>query len=808
MLSEPYTTPEFASKPRRSAMAALVGALGTLIWYAPLASATDVVASDKSLSPYFALPSKEGVEAFPLEATRSDVYISGVIANVIVKQRYRNRGKSNIEALYVFPGSTRAAVHSMVMKIGSRLMRAKIDERDAARKIYEAAKAEGKTASLLEQQRPNVFQMAVANILPGDVVEVEFEYAELLVPTSGEYELVVPGVVGPRYTNATEATAGTHDRFTNVPYLGKGSGVPFEWDVAVHLDAGVPIQAMKVPSHKVDQRLDGSRAEVRLADGERGGDADFVLRYALRGAAVRSGLLLFPGHESKDEKFFLLMVQPPKALDDTVIPPREYVFIVDVSGSMHGFPIDTAKNLMNDLLSGLRPQDKFNIMTFSGGNQTLSEKSLPATLENVVKGLRFMSGFSGGGGTEIVPALKRALAMPSEPELARVLVPVTDGYVSVEQECFELIRNNLGKASLFSFGIGSNVNRFLIEGMARAGLGEPFIVLNSTMVAKEVGRLQAMIASPALTRVKVDYRGFDAYDVEPVAIPDLFAEKPVVVFGKYRGDAKGTISVSGFTGKGRFEQVVDVARVTPDEDHEALPILWARHKIAALSDEQQLRHGESQKDAITKLGLRYSLMTQYTSFVAVDERIRADGKLETVNQPLPMPRGVDNTAIGEPEAAMPMSAMSGTGVGGGGVGYGRGIGVMPSAPPPPAKMVMRKPLVRESHQGARSTSKDAEESLADVPAQLVVAVTQVSGGIDLAAARAKVAQLRAALACLSGTGSTELELVLDATGKIVAVKPVAGGSLTLGAGCMEALRQVAFATGNTASTIRLKVIRM
>ncbi|MBT9555125.1 MAG: VWA domain-containing protein [Myxococcales bacterium] len=797
---------DFVPRPRRSAMAGLALALAALVGLAPSARATDVAASDKSLSPYFALPSKEGVEAFPLEATRSDVHISGVIANVIVKQRYRNRGKSTIEALYVFPGSTRAAVHSMVMTIGSRIIRAKINERDAARKIYEAAKAEGKTASLLEQQRPNVFQMAVANILPGDVVEVAFEYAELLVPTSGEYELVVPGVVGPRYTTATETTAGAHDRFTNVPYLGKGTGVPFDWDVAVHLDAGVPIQSMKVMSHKVDQRVDGSRAEVRLADGERGGDADFVLRYALRGAAVSSGLLLFPGHEPKDEKFFLLMVQPPKALDDTVIPPREYVFIVDVSGSMHGFPIDTAKNLMNDLLSGLRPQDKFNIMTFSGGNQTLSEKSLSATPENVVKGLRFMSAFNGGGGTEIVPALKRALAMPSDPALARVFVPVTDGYVSVEQECFELIRNNLGKANLFSFGIGSNVNRFLIEGMARAGLGEPFIVLDSNMVAKEVGRLQAMIASPALTRVKVDYRGFDVYDVEPVAIPDLFAEKPVVVFGKYRGDAKGTITVSGFTGKGRFEQVVDVTRVTPDEDHEALPILWARHKIAALSDDQQIRNGESQKDAITKLGLRYSLMTQYTSFVAVDERVRADGKIETVNQPLPMPRGVDNTAVGEPAVAMPVTAMSGMGVGGGGVGYGRGV-VSPSAPPPPAKMIMRKPLVRESRGASGATTKDEEESLADAPTQMVVAVTSVTG-IDIGVARAKVAQLRAALACMSGTGTTEIELVLDAAGKVVAVKPVAGGSLTLGAGCIDALRKVSFGAGGQPGSVRLKVIRM
>lgn len=601
----------------------------------------------KTLSPFFVVKGGDpGVDGMPLKGTHAEVQISGTIARVKVTQTYKNEGKKPLEAIYVFPGSVRAAVFGMRMTIGKRVINAKIKKREEARKLYEAAKAQGKSASLLEQQRPNVFTMNVANIMPGDEIKVEMDYTELLVPTDGNYEFVYPAVVGPRYTEKTAATAGPTDKFSKTPYQRKGQGPSYAWGLKLDLDAGVPIQSLASPSHRIDPDLRGTQASVRLGDGEKGGDADFVLKYGLRGDAVSTGALLY---ESGDEKFFLAMVQPPKAVDDVTMPAREYVFIVDVSGSMRGFALNTAKKVLGELFTGLRPQDRFNVMMFSGGRRVLAPKSVPATQANLAEAMSVMGGMSGGGGTRLLPALKEALAMPAaSSRMSRSFVVVTDGYVTVEAEAFELIRSRLGEANLFTFGIGSSVNRHLIDGMARAGLGEPFVILKPDQAAETAKRFHAYIASPALTNISVTFEGgFRAYDVEPKAVPDLFAQRPVIVFGKYKGSARGRIVVSGTTGKGTFRKAISVSKLRPTQKNDALRYLWARHRIARLADMNRLRKDDKRVAQVTKLGLRYNLMTAYTSFVAIDQSVRnKNGKTTTVKQPLPLPKGVEETAVG------------------------------------------------------------------------------------------------------------------------------------------------------------------
>lgn len=343
------------------------------------------------------------------------------------------------------------------------------------------------------------------------------------------------------------------------------------------------------------------------------------------------------------------MMQPPKAPKLDQIPPREYVFIVDVSGSMRGFPLDVSKSVLKELIAGLRPTDRFNVMLFESSSQMMSEESLTATPENIKKAFQVIDQQRGGGGTRLLPALKNALAFKETKDFSRSFVVVTDGYVTVEREAFDLIRNSLNQANLFAFGIGSSVNRYLIEGMARAGMGEPFIVTQESE-AKSVGeRFRRYVQTPVLTNIQLDYGTFQAYDVEPLSIPDVFAERPIIVYGKYKGQPQGKITLKGLSGKQTYTQSVFVNQANR-ENNQALRYLWARKRIQTLDDYTNLAYNNDKQKIqaeVTKLGLKYNLLTQYTSFIAIDPEARnKEGDQTTVKQPLPLPQGVPNTAVG------------------------------------------------------------------------------------------------------------------------------------------------------------------
>lgn len=612
---------------------------------------------NRTSAPFFFIPSDaNGLEQMPLKSTTADVTISGVIADVSVTQIYKNEGREAIEAVYVFPASTRAAVHGVKMTIGERTIIARVKERGQARREYEKAVREGKTASLLEQQRPNVFQMTVGNIMPGDRIKVELRYTELLVPTDKVYEFVYPTVVGPRYSNKSAAHAPSSEKWVGNPYLRQGQDPTYSFDIKVNLHAGLPVHEVASPSHEVDVRYDGlSTARIGLEGSEaKGGNRDFILKFRLADRKIQSGLLL---HKGEKENYFLLMLQPPKRITSRDIPGREYIFIVDVSGSMHGFPLDISKKLLRDLIGNLRGTDLFNVLLFAGGNSLLSERSLPATEENIRKALLLIDQQRGGGGTELLPALGRALSLPRPGNFSRSIVIATDGYVTVEEQAFDLIRSNLGDANMFAFGIGSSVNRLIIEGMARVGMGEPFVITKPEEAPSQAEAFRRMIESPVLTGIQVDYEGFDVYDLEPRGIPDLLSDRPLMIFGKWRGAPKGSISVKGITGGKDYRAAIDVGTATQDLKNPALRFLWARDRIALLSDYNTLRQDKDRIAEVTKLGLEYNLLTAYTSFVAIDTITRnRDGQTTTVTQPLPLPQGVSDYAVGAlPKAAAPTS---------------------------------------------------------------------------------------------------------------------------------------------------------
>jgi len=606
-------------------------------------------------SPYFHINSDDpGLDALPLKATQVDVRIAGVIAAVTVTQHYRNEGQRPIEARYVFPGSTSAAVHAMTVRLGERQIVAQIREKQRARLEYEGAKREGKTTALLEQERPNVFSMNVANILPGDDVQVELQYTELIAPHDGLYRYVFPTVVGPRYRSPAASPA--NGSFPATAHLPPGALSNATFDLTVKLHAPLPVSEVRCQTHKLETLgLGTDQVQLTLADDGPRDNRDFILEYGFAGERTATGLLLYQAPAGGDaENFFLAVVEPPKAVAPIQINPRDYIFVVDISGSMHGQPLNTAKALLRDLIGGLRPSDTFNVVLFSGSSRVLSEQSVPATHANIDRAIRTIDQMGGAGSTEIVPALRRVAALPKPADVSRSVIVVTDGYVAVENEVFQLVRRNLDNANVFAFGIGSAVNRHLIEGLARAGQGEAFIVTQPERAPEQAERLRRMIDAPVLTQLKARFTGLEVYDVEPVALPDVMAGRPVVLWGKWRGDPRGAkLVLQGHAADGNHTDIIDAP--VPDADAVALKHLWARQRIAQLGDEEALTGGQSQREPITALGLKYGLLTSYTSFIAIDQRVRTQQAATAVNQPLPLPQGVSALAIGS-EGAQAIAA--------------------------------------------------------------------------------------------------------------------------------------------------------
>ncbi len=604
---------------------------------------------DQTTSPYFFVETDDpSIDQLPLKSTSAVVNISGIIAEVRVKQTYCNEGTSVLEAIYVFPASTKAAVHHMQMILGDRKIVARIEEKQKAKQEYEQAKEEGKTATLLEQERPNVFTMNVANILAGDTILVEMHYTELITPNEGIYEFVFPTVVGPRYCSPSE----DGEDWIETPYLHEGEKPPYTFEITVNINAGLPIREMFCTSHPAAVlSYSGENNATCMLDSSAsdGGNKDFILDYCLSGSLPESGLLLYEGQE---ENFFLAMIQPQRNPMDYQIPPREYIFIMDVSGSMRGFPITVSKTLLVNLISKLRFFDQFNILFFAGGSQLLAEKSLPATPENIQKAIDMIEQMQGGGGTELLPALERALNLKCPENMSRTFVIATDGYVSVEKEAFDLIRNNLSNANFFPFGIGSSVNRYIIEGMAHVGMSEPFVVTNADEAYEQAEKFRQYIQSPVLTNVKVNFTDFKVHDVEPLTIPDVLAERPVILFGKWEGNPGGLIHFTGQSGDAPYSRMLNVGDCIPSEENTALKYLWARFRIQLLDDYGSVR-GYSGADStlikeIIRLGIKYNLLTSYTSFIAIDSLIRRDsGDIVTVKQPLPLPEGVSDYALSE-----------------------------------------------------------------------------------------------------------------------------------------------------------------
>lgn len=607
----------------------------------------------QSLAPRLWIPDGDpDLDQLPLKASHADIRINGPVAQVIVTQHYTNTGKRAINARYVFPGSTRAAVHGLTMQIGERIVRAKIKEKEEAERQFKQAQQAGKRAALLGQQRPNVFMMDVANIMPGDDLQVKLTYSELLVPEQGVYELVYPTVVGPRYGGDPIQAANDASWLSN-PYAADASGgnpAAIETGIKLTLDSPIAIKDLQAVQHKIETQWRSDKsASVNLAASETdAGNRDFILRFRLQDGQIVSGLMTY---SQGAENYFLMMAEPPARVQSEQILNREYLFVVDVSGSMNGFPLDTAKELMRNLLGALKQTETFNILFFAGDAGILSPTPLPATPDNIQLALATLSGYQGGGGTELINALQRAYAMPRQEGIARSLVVVTDGYITAERDAYDLIAQNLNNSNLFAFGIGSSVNRYLIESMAKAGAGEPFVVTSAGEASAASTRFRRYIEAPLLSNIAVNGENVELYDLEPQHIPLMLAERPIVVFGKYRAaGTQAAIKVQGQSAGGAYQATLPLAETGAEQRADLLPVLWARKRLQRIAD-MAGNDMASNRAEIVRLGLEYSLLTPYTSFIAVDEVVaNAAKQAKNVQQPLPLPQGVSEYAL----SAQPM----------------------------------------------------------------------------------------------------------------------------------------------------------
>ena len=615
--------------------------------------------------------------ACPLRHTEVRGAITGFLARVTVTQIFENTAAQRIEAVYAFPLPDNAAVDDMTIQVGTRTVRGVIRKREEARAIYEKARQTGHVAALLDQERPNIFTQSVANILPNEQITITISYLQTLEYENGAYQFVFPMIVGPRYIPGQptgKQAGGWAPDTTRVPDASKitppitlpGTRTGHDISIELAIDAGVPLLQLSSSSHEIDvDRISASSADVKLKNLAEIPNKDFVLKYDVAGEQIADAVLsqadsqVVSRAKSAAGGYFTLILQPPARLPESDITPKELVFVLDTSGSMMGFPIAKAKELINPALDELYPGDTFNLITFSGDTRILFPEPVYPTAENIRKAREVLNAQHGYGGTEMMTAIRAALAPSDSQDHLRVVCFLTDGYVGNDLEIIAEVQHH-PNARVFAYGIGNAVNRFLIESMARAGRGDSEVVMLNDKADDAAHRLYQRLRSPVLTDVSIDWRNLPVNDVFPKKLPDLFTGNPLVVSGRYTAAADGSIVIHGKRAGEDFTREIPVHLNRSATADRTLSTFWARRKIDDLmsQDWAGLQAGTVKPEVqnqITQLGLNYNLMTQFTSFVAVEERVvTTNGKPQRVEVPVEMPQGVSYEGIfgGEKDALL------------------------------------------------------------------------------------------------------------------------------------------------------------
>jgi Ca-activated chloride channel family protein len=604
-------------------------------------------------------PLSGGFVIVPLLHTDVALDVRGLAASATVAQQYVNSNDEPIEAVYVFPLPHDAAVYDLEIRIGNRLIHSVIRERGEAKRVYEAAKSEGQRAALVEEERPNIFTASVANLMPGDRVDVRLRYVEPLHWEEGKIRLTFPMVVGPRYIPVTEAAG--HDgrgwvmdtdavpdasRITP-PVRISETRAGHDISVAVDLDAGFEFGAIRSIAHQINiKRPPDGRQHVELAGGATIPNKDFILEVQqAESTQPKTALFLSPERaapgQSAGETHFLLAAFPP-SMQPARRVPVEMLYMIDISGSMAGTSIEQARGALLDALDRLHPDDRFAIVAFNHSYFEFSTETLVANADNVGAGRQFVERLEAGGGTEMLPALLHLMSKPETPNYLRHIVLLTDGDLGNEEQIFAAMRQNLAGARLYTVAIGSSPNFFLATKMAQFGRGTFTHIANLNEIGDQMGRLLEMIESPVLTDVKLSFEGVEVADVYPERPQDLFLRQPLLAYGRITKGTQGKLHITARAGSEPYDVSIpfDASRMT---FHPAITTLWARQRVEELMDRWRESDADSRaglRAALIAQAIRYRLVTRFTSLVAVEDVVaNASGSLGTVDVPTEFPEG-------------------------------------------------------------------------------------------------------------------------------------------------------------------------
>ncbi|MHC4110701.1 MAG: VIT domain-containing protein [Planctomycetota bacterium] len=616
----------------------------------------------------------EVILEFPLKHTSVYAQISGFLAQVEVKQHFHNPHKDKIEAVYVFPLPENAAVNEMIMVVGRRNIYGEIHKRMEARRIYEQARAEGKRTALLEQERPNIFTQSVANIQPGEEIVITIRYVQALKYDRGVYRYVFPMVVGPRFIpgapTGKKGTGWAQDTNTvpdasriTPPVLKPGRRSAHDISLTVKLDAGLSIEDLNSKSHDIELTDEGvGKATVSIMTQDTIPNKDFVLEYRVAEDKHRGAYLT---HCSQQGGYLLLMIQP--SLDSVTknLEPKEIFFVVDCSGSMSGYPIQKVKEAMYHCIQGISPDDTFQIIRFSSNASAFAPEPVPATRLHKEEALDYIQTLHGSGGTRMIEGIKACLDFPQVAERQRIVFFMTDGKIGNDDQILAAIKEKVGTTRLFSFGVGSSTNRSLLERMAQVGRGTSQYIRQDEDPQPVITDMLSRISKPYLTDVEINWAGLSVVDVYPNPVPDLYSAQPLILFARYDVAGQGEVTLRGTINGQPYEERIWISLPNWYPDNGSLASVWAREKIKYLMLEKLGGRMPGIEQEVTNLALEFNLMSQYTSFVAVDEVIPegSDTTLpRTIAIPVPIPDGVSFTGIFGPSSGYPGDYVNGDGI--------------------------------------------------------------------------------------------------------------------------------------------------
>ncbi|MEL6455400.1 MAG: VIT domain-containing protein [Cyanobacteria bacterium J06623_5] len=599
--------------------------------------------------------------SFPLEHTSVDARVAGNLSRVEVTQTFTNPYDTPLEAIYKFPLPDEAAVDDMEIRIGDRIIRGLIKERQEAQEIYQEAKEAGQTAALLEQERANIFTQSVANIRPGETIEVVIRYSNSLEFVGSDYEFVFPMVVGPRFEpgdapsnleamNHLGAAIAAEVNPSYLPETRSGQDI----DVTVEIDAGVEIAGMSSPSHDILSQKSGSLTRVTLAAGDTIPNKDLILRYQVMGADTQATVLTQSNEQGGHFSTYLI---PAVDYAPEQVVPKDVVFLIDTSGSQSGEPLAQSQELMRQFISGLNPEDTFTIIDFGNESRKLSRRPLDNTRENRARALRYINNLQANGGTYLMGGIDTVLGFPeAEDGRLRSIVLLSDGLIGNDEEIIGRVRDRLQPGNrLYSFSVGFAPNQFVMDRLAEVGRGTTTLVPPNDDAVEISEKFFREINNPVVTSIEVSWKGEgEAPEIYPQAVPDLFASQPLVLHGRKQDQRDGQLVVTGTVAGGApYEKVLDV-RFGQVGGNGAIAQQWGRSRIKELMNELYGRESPKDVKAVTETALDYNLLSKYTAFVAVSEEVRVEpGRTVTEDVPVEVPQGMASPTTGTPSAAVP-----------------------------------------------------------------------------------------------------------------------------------------------------------